>query len=102
MYGAECGTPVPARGGASDCRGVIKCGCTFAWPVQVESGQRGIRVAPGSFMLLFILLTVWAILLIAVCAVCAAGGRADEGRDRWYAELQKRKDASDKAGKDAA
>ena len=53
-------------------------------------------------MLLFILLTVWAVLLIAVCAVCAAGGRADEGRDRWYGELQKRKAGSDKEGKDAA
>jgi len=52
-------------------------------------------------MLLIILLAVWAVLLIAVCAVCAAGGRADEGQDRWYAELQKRKE-SDKAGKGAA
>ena len=81
---------------------VIKYGCTFAWPVQVEAWQYGIRVAPGSFMLLLFLFTVWAVLLIAVCAVCAAGGRADEGRDRWYAELQKQKEGSDKTGKDAA
>jgi hypothetical protein len=53
-------------------------------------------------MLLFILLAVWTVLLIAVCAVCAAGGRADEGRDRWYAEVQQRKAESDKAGRDAA
>ncbi len=53
-------------------------------------------------MLLLFLFTVWAVLLIAVCAVCAAGGRADEGRDRWYAELQKQKEGSDKTGKDAA
>jgi hypothetical protein len=53
-------------------------------------------------MLLLILLAVWAVLLIAVCAVCAVGGRADEGRDRWYAEVQQRKEESDKAGRDAA
>ena len=53
-------------------------------------------------MLILVLLTVWAVLLIAVCAVCAAGGRADEGRDRWYEELQRQKERSDKTGKDAA
>ncbi len=53
-------------------------------------------------MLLLIILTVWAVLLTGVCAVCAAGGRADEGRDRWYAELQRQKEGSEKANEDAA
>ena len=52
--------------------------------------------------MLLLLLIVWVVLFIAVCAICAAGGRADEGRDRWYAELLKEKEKSDKAGKDAA
>jgi len=45
-------------------------------------------------MILFFLLCVWAVALIAICAVCAAGGRADEERDSWYTDFQRQKDAN--------
>jgi hypothetical protein len=53
-------------------------------------------------MLLF-LLVVWAVLLVGVCAVCAAGGRADEERDRWFDDVQRKGPGPDKKrGRDAA
>jgi len=44
-------------------------------------------------MILFFLLCVWAVALIAICAVCAAGG-PDEERDSWYTDFQRQKDAN--------
>jgi hypothetical protein len=38
--------------------------------------------------MLLILVLVWAALVVAVCAVCAAGGAADERSERWHAHLQ--------------
>jgi len=52
-------------------------------------------------MLLFLIL-VWAGLVVAVCAICAAGGAADEGREKWYAELKEKKDPVAGSEKDAA
>jgi len=53
-------------------------------------------------MLLF-LLVAWAVLLVGVCAVCAAGGRADEERDRWFEDVQRKEPGLDKkSGRDAA
>jgi hypothetical protein len=53
-------------------------------------------------MLLFIFV-VWAVLLVGVCAVCAAGGRADEERDRWFDTIPKGEQGRDKtSGRDAA
>jgi hypothetical protein len=53
-------------------------------------------------MLLF-LFVVWAVLLVGVCAVCAAGGRADEERDQWFDTVPKREQGPEKpSGRDAA
>jgi hypothetical protein len=44
--------------------------------------------------MLVALVLVWAVLAVAVVAVCAAGGAADDESERWYArrkEAQKPK-----------
>jgi hypothetical protein len=34
--------------------------------------------------MLLTLLLIWAILVVAVCAICAAGGQADERSEKWH------------------
>jgi hypothetical protein len=53
----------------------------------------GIQCAAHGPMLLTGIL-IWAALAVAVCAVCAAGGRADERTERSYEELNKRKESA--------
>ncbi len=52
--------------------------------------------------MLLLLLFVWAGLVVVVCAVCAAGGMADEGREKWYAELKRKENPGADPEKDAA
>jgi hypothetical protein len=47
--------------------------------------------------MLLLLFILWAGLVAAICAVCAAGGAADQRREKWHAEL-KRKEEEPGAG----
>ena len=52
--------------------------------------------------MLLLLLIIWVGLVVAVCAVCAAGGAADESREKWYAELKRKEEPVTGPKKDAA
>jgi len=87
---------------AKPCTDITRCDIPFAWlselvPYHAAPGLRRI-----DRMLLFFFV-VWAVLLVGVCAVCAAGGRADEERDRWFDDVQRSGSGADKkGGRDAA
>jgi hypothetical protein len=51
--------------------------------------------------MLLVLVLVWAALLVAVCAICAAGGQADEEREKLYDKIQSEK-GSGTSNRDAA
>ena len=93
MNPAECGSQFGSGVGASGCSCVIRSGSPSGWPSRLCWTGNGTRVAPGRTMILFFLLCVWAVALIAICAVCAAGG-PDEERDSWYTDFQRQKDAN--------
>jgi hypothetical protein len=40
-------------------------------------------------LVLAVLVPLWAFLLLAICAICAVGGMADEQSEDWYREQQK-------------
>jgi hypothetical protein len=45
---------------------------------------------------------VWACLLLAVCALCAVAGAADEQSERWYSEHKRAADDVDQQKRGAA
>jgi hypothetical protein len=92
------------RGGGPDataCSDTVTSDIAFA----CLSGLSSDDAAPGLRrirpMLLF-LFVVWAVLLVGVCAVCAAGGRADEERERWFDTVRREKARDKTDGRDAA
>jgi len=52
--------------------------------------------------MLLLLLSIWAGLVVAICALCAAGGLADDGSERWYTELKRTRDSSEPTDGEAA
>jgi hypothetical protein len=66
-------------------------------PLTTRSTPDGIPVAAAVAMLLAFLVA-WAVLVVCVCAVFAAGGGADDRREKWNAELTAKKGSE----KDAA
>jgi hypothetical protein len=52
--------------------------------------------------MLLILVLVWAALVVAVCAICAAGGVADEDTERWYSEIERGRNSPEGSDRDAA
>jgi hypothetical protein len=40
-------------------------------------------------LVLGMLAALWAFLLLAICAICAVGGAADEQSEEWYCERQR-------------
>lgn len=45
---------------------------------------------------------VWACLIIAICAICAIGGAADEQSEEWYREHKQMSEDVDQRGRGAA
>lgn len=52
-------------------------------------------------MLILLACVLWLVLVAGICAVCAAGGAADDQSEEWYAEQQRMKEAA-KPGKRGA
>jgi len=53
-------------------------------------------------LVLVVAACVWAILLLAVCAVCAVGGAADEQSEKWYRESRSAAEDVDQQKRGAA
>jgi Na+-transporting methylmalonyl-CoA/oxaloacetate decarboxylase gamma subunit len=49
-----------------------------------------------------VLAFVWACLIIAICAICAIGGAADEQSEEWYLEQKRMAEEVDQQGRGAA
>ena len=49
-----------------------------------------------------VLAFVWACLIIAICAICAAGGAADEQSEEWYREHERTAEDVDQQERGAA
>jgi hypothetical protein len=45
---------------------------------------------------------LWLGLVVAICAIFAAGGAADDRSEEWYAEQQATKEAADRRERGAA
>jgi hypothetical protein len=52
--------------------------------------------------MLLIIVVVWAVLVVGICAVCAAGGVADDVTEELYADMQQEKDGEKGGKRDAA
>jgi Na+-transporting methylmalonyl-CoA/oxaloacetate decarboxylase gamma subunit len=52
--------------------------------------------------MLGVLAFVWACLIIAICAICAVGGAADEQSEEWYRERKRRAEDVEQQGRGAA
>jgi hypothetical protein len=48
------------------------------------------------------LVAVWVGLVVAICAICAAGGVADDRREEWYAEQGRVSEGKDGSERGAA
>ena len=74
------------------------------------SDARGRHPAPGTavaapdcmLLVLVVAAFVWAMLLLAVCAVCAVGGAADEQSEKWYHESRSAAEDVDQQERGAA
>jgi len=53
-------------------------------------------------MVLGVLAFLWACFVIAICAICAAGGAADELSEEWYSEQNRRAEDVDQQERGAA
>jgi Na+-transporting methylmalonyl-CoA/oxaloacetate decarboxylase gamma subunit len=49
-----------------------------------------------------VLALVWACLIIAICAICAVGGAADEQSEEWYREHKRTAEDVDRQRRGAA
>jgi Na+-transporting methylmalonyl-CoA/oxaloacetate decarboxylase gamma subunit len=49
-----------------------------------------------------VLAFVWAWLIIAICAICAVGGAADEQSEEWYREHKRNAEDVDQQRRGAA
>lgn len=49
-----------------------------------------------------VLTLIWACLIIAICAICAAGGAADEQSEEWYRDHKRTTDDVDQQRRGAA
>ena len=54
--------------------------------------------------MLFLLVAciVWLALVVGICAIVAAGGRADDRSEQWYVRLQRTRKASKRRKRNAA
>lgn len=53
-------------------------------------------------MVLGVLALSWACFVIAICAICAAGGAADEHSEEWYHEQRRMAEVTDQEERGAA
>ena len=51
---------------------------------------------------LVIAASIWVILLLAICAICAAGGMANEQTEEWYLEHRRAAEDVDQQERGAA
>jgi hypothetical protein len=49
-----------------------------------------------------VLALLWACFVVAICAICAAGGAADERSEEWYSEQNCRTEDVDQQERGAA
>ena len=73
----ECGRNSPRK--------LMRLECT------ARPDSPGISVAAHACMLLVLVVaaSVWVSLMLAICAICAVGGAADEQSEEWYCERQR-------------
>jgi gamma-glutamylcysteine synthetase len=48
------------------------------------------------------LVALWVGLVVAICAICAAGGAADDRSEEWYAEQRRVSEGKDDSERGAA
>lgn len=53
-------------------------------------------------LVLVVVAFLWALLLLAICAICAVGGAADERSEEWYRDHQSAADGLDHQKRGAA
>ena len=46
--------------------------------------------------------SVWVILMLAICAICAVGGMADEQSEKWYRDYRRLAEDPDEHERGAA
>jgi hypothetical protein len=51
---------------------------------------------------LVVLALIWGCLALAICAICAVGGTADEQSEDWYREHMRRAEEPDRDERGAA
>lgn len=51
---------------------------------------------------LVVLALVWVCFMVVICAICAAGGDADEQSEEWYREHKEMSEDVDQRGRGAA
>ena len=82
--------------------GRIPCALALSNPTGYGYLRLGTRIAVLKSVLILLGACLWLLLVVAICAIFAARGAADDRSEEWYAEQQRIKEAAKRQKRGAA